>query len=1847
MTNETRERIKYYKEKLPHMKEKLLAAIMMLVIAASVTVTATYAWVTLSTAPEVTSIDTTVAANGSLEIALASGEGAIPEKSREGDSSAVEGFNIDNINDVNVTWGNLINLSNNGVYGLDQITLRPTALNGTTGLLRNPLHGVEYGDDGRIKARTSSEDFAYSYFDSKVGKFMADLNGEHLGVRAISTVTYENVSGNETMIALDNEIFNGSNGAEGINGTKANYEAMTTNEENLAAITGLVQAYAQSILADNLYSIDISDHVPKFYSMMLEFESEVMEPLAESYVAMINLMDLLVGDNEGDTGYTVETLINAAINGTLPQYYDKSNNSVEIATLKEFAEDYKALKAYLKTGEGTLAYYAEQAKLEKVVTWSAIEDEVKWLCSIDEAKIENVVLGEATMSDLVPIATKGMFGTVLTSTLQGGALARMEARIGECMSPRIAIKVDASSIISGANNITLKSYLRTSNYAGQDTPKNYLINDDYETVKNLYDGEGGFRGNDAVAQDTYAMAIDFWVRTNAGGTGEEITEVKKEVIDGVEVVTKTIKSAQQAYLTLEGSLKTHSELQYVQQTIKDANGNEQPLYTATIKMEDGTTTDVFVFQRYGEYYYMEEGNEIHFENKIKAEYGTLPEITYKPYTEETYVEVVDGYEGVNRVWDDTTLNVIKGDGVRSTQGKGSCYIFSAETPSDQERFLKVLEAMKVVFINGQGRQLGIATMDTENYYSEPGKVTVPLVLDKSQAYDLGDGVYGLTPLVKNAATRITALVYLDGNSLTNDMVLASQAIDGKLNIQFGSSVAVLKTTTVTEDGVITDIKEEYEAGRDSVAIEDEDVMSQFVKVTADADVTSFEFVSGETYTTNLSVTVEGVEPKTVSARFVRAVSSTQGALQPEVTLTAKEGKWSGAYTFNKAGKYVLRSVWVDGIEYELEKPIEVIVKGISVTSLTCTSLDENNRALIMTSNSSWNSEEMTLGFSSDSEKTSGINGIFTDENGRTVNVPFKKNSSGKWVGVAKFTSSGIYTMKYIEIDNSLFELDESIQPTFELLLGLKVSTKITTDEATLALLEEASAGAGATPTNFVLNYGITPTVTLDVEAEVYDNNGNEILGLANVWLFYNRSGSAFASDGLNSLMTWNAAKEVYQGKFLVNEVGNYQFSELTVGSNHITKATEAPEVRVKPAGDVEYVSEHSDPVQYAPESGGVVMKIAMANSSAAEQVKATLVNTSTGEIVKDVPGEKSDNIIGISDSDSSVITPWKFTISNTENRTLDGKWQLTEVSMTEVYYNKAYVSGDETVTFDLSEKKIYTEVVNEIRVILGVGDDLSIGDEEDEKSYFMDVPAVTDVTVAFEDKFENNINDLIKQEIIKISDINVYYDRNPESSLSTGFSTTDSLADVARVSGDVSDTYELPEDETLYCIEALNFMYAGDYDQCEVSFVLNDKDINLTNQKTTYDDYGVFKLLYEQDGKRVTSVPKYRIDWNQLPTVKITGTNPAGTTVADSRLKDPEGIAPETFYLNIASRTDYSGVPVKNYYEDYRAVLYHKTKNATSESDGSPLGGYITPQISMKLSNVGNNWNDTAEIRISYGDDKSKTNIAKFQNKEATCEVGGLRGYTRLKAGNEEIRTIDLSYGGKTFTANLSNPLNIIHDNSAPAKVTFEIPSNYSSVFKTPETITSYDKRSLTFTLPLLSETKTEERASGENTSVYCNMITTEKYTWPGGTCGSDKDGYKVITTYLKYDVGQLEEVNRTYKTTEWSITNGTNSSTYAATEKTSISAGSYVVTAKVAYTDQLTGNTREGATRDTGYIPTGKTQNTETSYIDGLDASNAKDDYFKERSTEFKYYSDSNCTTELDTRPTWADAAENALLGQ
>ena len=148
-------------------KSKLLAAIAMLMVATIMMVSSTYAWFTLSTAPEVTGIQTKIGANGSLEIALVY-DATIYDKDEtaktvqellNGITSSVGDANKDP-REKNATWGNIVDLSSGALYGLDLLSLMPARLNavepagenGNYTLAGSPLVTPDYGSDGRVSA---------------------------------------------------------------------------------------------------------------------------------------------------------------------------------------------------------------------------------------------------------------------------------------------------------------------------------------------------------------------------------------------------------------------------------------------------------------------------------------------------------------------------------------------------------------------------------------------------------------------------------------------------------------------------------------------------------------------------------------------------------------------------------------------------------------------------------------------------------------------------------------------------------------------------------------------------------------------------------------------------------------------------------------------------------------------------------------------------------------------------------------------------------------------------------------------------------------------------------------------------------------------------------------------------------------------------------------------------------------------------------------------------------------------------------------------------------------------------------------------------------------------------------------------------------------------------------------------------------------------------------------------------------------------------------------------------------------------------------------------------------------
>ena len=108
------------------LKKRFHVTLVVLLLLVILLFSASYAWLSLSLAPEITDIDTNVGANGSLEIALLSDTTYMDPlliQTKVGDSAAVQ-----DAVDSNLSWGNVVDLSDER-YGMRELSLLPAQLN--------------------------------------------------------------------------------------------------------------------------------------------------------------------------------------------------------------------------------------------------------------------------------------------------------------------------------------------------------------------------------------------------------------------------------------------------------------------------------------------------------------------------------------------------------------------------------------------------------------------------------------------------------------------------------------------------------------------------------------------------------------------------------------------------------------------------------------------------------------------------------------------------------------------------------------------------------------------------------------------------------------------------------------------------------------------------------------------------------------------------------------------------------------------------------------------------------------------------------------------------------------------------------------------------------------------------------------------------------------------------------------------------------------------------------------------------------------------------------------------------------------------------------------------------------------------------------------------------------------------------------------------------------------------------------------------------------------------------------------------------------------------------------------
>lgn len=1516
-------RLKEYKSALPGIKERVIAAAILLVMSFTMMSTVSFAWLVRSFSPEVTGLSTTVASNGNLEIALAS------SMKPPNESTAIDG--IGSTVEKNLTWGNIINLSDES-YGLDKLTLKPAQLN-KNALATSPLYGANYDSDGRVVEVVS--DFGYAVYDNEIEhKFLINESTMAMrGVRSISSVT--TVYSDEIPLKTQKYLVE-IKAVETKNLAAISSYLLLAGDDHKSEMNSLATMMGIYMTAkmnsgqndEKLTNPEIDRGDIEKIKSLFELFTDTFAIEAEAMAMMLNLQVFLKTDTDVlKDDYTAENVLGYKItkdadgNKSVTTVSDRVTESALSAKglvqteFKQFQDDYKKILDSI-------------VKLDQIATTSGT---IKWLDSGMDTVVSNLVnVGTCTL-DGTPVSSIGasnasqyLDGEVHSAVITNGIIYNFERRTGaelrvsgislSAKVKRLGITVPASITANISTNAALKGTA--------------LFIKDYETTKSM--------NNIPVpmvqtAGDTFGLALDLWVRTNASGS----------------------------YLTLEGGALTETIM--VQATGKDMTGAVVDIYTVDVptldENENATIMVVEVYKKGNVWYHA----QAHTEYEIPS--GSTP----NPKLVEEIVPI--GYEGENRVWEDS--KGLPDDS--STQGSGSCYIFYSTGPEDQKRSKRILDAMSVVFIDEKGSLLAIADMNTKMAYESGGKVTVPLELRAESAISLGKDLSGeemlaITALEKNVPTFITAIVFLDGTKISNDDVLAASEIQGKLNIQFGSTAEL-------------------------EPIMNEELFGETLTATATADNTSFDFdtVEGDMRTT-VTVDLGEYDASSVRAFFTREISSTQGSREGDITFTkTANGTWVGSYVFTSPGKYVLRSIEIDGIDKDVSVPIVVQIDGFAVSEVIWAYDGEEGTATIMTAQGQI-TEKVKLKFAAnDADKLPRtVQGRFLKEDGTAVNVNFIYDPiTNFWEGNAAFTTSGEYTLQYLILDGKYSELPESMQKKINLYLGMKVV--VYTDSPTTFKYLESEM------TDDMKN--------LHMKVRIKDNTGEELAGLSSAYDIYLNYGlQASSAQTIQAKLTWNPNKNYYEGDFTTHKPGIYVFKSVTVGSNTITMATGSPKFTIISPNPPEYKGQGSLKSDYQYNASGTAgLSVKIAYSSTAT-VLAKLYNAENNRIY-----ESQAVVYGQDLGDD--ITEWKIEIPKIDG-VQDGNWQLYELNVwnyyetdgvtyvsAEVDDNGKLVEGGERDTpkvFDLRSSNITTKVVSKANVYFTEDKSDSFG------GTFMESHAITGLSLVIEDFEGEPIPDSSAKLVF------TYKDGMYENGKYTidGFMNSTDGAEVSVNLSQSGNTTTYTQSSTA------SLVYAGNY--------------TTTLKYTIGENEKVVPITVDQNGKKsLANAPIFTVS-SESPTVKVTGVSPTA-----SKRYYTSATPSNTNQLKsgtVASCSDYNA----------KVCVYIENKSGVRDQEAATPK---LPTVTLTLYGVPSGATN-ATMRFAHGTNSNYDAVFNFsynntnKNYTATSSVGGavagtysliyISKYpTIYPAGEATIDKITFTYNGLSVTADLSHSVTI------------------------------------------------------------------------------------------------------------------------------------------------------------------------------------------------------------------------------
>ncbi|MBQ3236009.1 MAG: hypothetical protein IJA92_00615, partial [Oscillospiraceae bacterium] len=470
----------------------------MLLVSSIMMVSSTYAWFTLSTAPEVTGITTAVGANGNLEMALLPTDGLTKGSANDFGITSSAGDSTKDATIKNLTWGNLVDLSNSAFYGFDQITLYPAALNAATedsagnptALAVSMLKTPTYGADGRV-AELLANTVTSTY---EVGEGFPQ-NSDY-GVRAVGAAS----GMTDRQLAYRNALSAASTAM-----AQAKTAATASLNTRGASIANIALAHGTN--ADATHTQDDVTSLENLCKDLLGTDSgtgilEYIETAYLNYLIAYAASAQMQGEGLDDTEFKA---FQAAIGTDI--YSAESNLKAYLGDTYKLPTAFSDAISRLSTTKTNVT--EALSGLESIdntsVTWAQLSTPLQKIANTDKIKINDYEASTVKQNMSAIVNSVAAQGVNVTMTTGGGVYADIADHCGNYDASIVIAKVEYNGLV--LENMNAKMKAETS------MNSSYLALAD-EAVQ-VAEAPKGESGQVMPITDMYGFVIDLAFRTNA------------------------------------------------------------------------------------------------------------------------------------------------------------------------------------------------------------------------------------------------------------------------------------------------------------------------------------------------------------------------------------------------------------------------------------------------------------------------------------------------------------------------------------------------------------------------------------------------------------------------------------------------------------------------------------------------------------------------------------------------------------------------------------------------------------------------------------------------------------------------------------------------------------------------------------------------------------------------------------------------------------------------------------------------------------------------------------------------------------------------------------------------------------------------------------------------------------------------------------------------------------------------------------------------------------------------------------------------------------------------------------